>query len=369
MGKVSRALNKRTGPVDEDVSIFQIGAELTDEPPVRTIPAAVPFPAKKRKEEYPRSLPASNTDNWQERLAIANENFSGVAENFRKLRTLILNAEKGSPVRSILILSTDPQEGKSFVCANLGVSFARDISHHALLVDCDLRRPSLHALFGLTNSSGITDLLKGDDAIDGFILPTGLSKLNMIPAGLPPGNPSELISSDRMTALLDEMNARHENQLLIIDSPPFQVAAETMVLAGLVDKIVLVVRWENPAEKMSKNCWTRWTGKRLSVLSSMPLKQISSTVNCRMSDIKIIIFRKTINSLNPPGKGPSARMGKSRAANPENGTFPPATRKIISSVRRRLPFSRQHKITIRQARNAQDLPTILSCKKCPFFCR
>ena len=241
MGKVSRALNKaETGFTPGEAPFSSSDNEET--PPV----SAPAEPVRKSRLAVPVFIPqpAGSLENWDERLRSATERLAGTAESFRRLRTLIFHPETGSTARSIMILSAEPQEGKSFVCANLGVSIANDIDHNALLIDCDLRRPSLHNLFGMKCPKGLVDHLNNkEEVISSLIYATGHPKLSIIPAGLPPGNPSELVSFEKMSSVIKELTTRDEDRLIILDSPPFQAAAEALILSQLVDKIVLVVRW------------------------------------------------------------------------------------------------------------------------------
>lgn len=242
MGKVSRALNKAETGFTPDAAPFPSSdnEEISSgsapaQPVVRQSTPAAPVIT---------SQPAGSLKNWDERLLSATESLSGTAESFRKLRTLIFHPEIGNPPRSIMILSAEPQEGKSFVCANLGVSIANDIDRKALLIDCDLRRPSLQNLFGMKCPKGLVDHLNNkEEDISNLIYATGHPKLSIIPAGLPPSNPSELVSFEKMSSVIKELTTRDEDRLILLDSPPFQAAAETLILSQLVDKIVLVVRW------------------------------------------------------------------------------------------------------------------------------
>jgi exopolysaccharide/PEP-CTERM locus tyrosine autokinase len=241
VGKVSRAMNKAETGIKSDGSTHtsfheqkerqKTVIEIKKEPKETTI--APPF------------TPAGgNLEEWDERLIIATENLSGVAENFRKLRTQILHPETGRRARSIMVLSADPQEGKSFVCANLGVSFAHGVGMQALMIDCDLRRPSLQRLFGLKSSKGLVNYLRDEEDLSRLILATGLPKLSIIPSGSPPDNPSELLTSVKMTTMVEELTDRyHDDGLILLDTPPFLAASETVFLAQLVDKVVVVVRW------------------------------------------------------------------------------------------------------------------------------
>jgi exopolysaccharide/PEP-CTERM locus tyrosine autokinase len=204
------------------------------------------------RNDMPRSSSYATGRVWDERLVEAIENFPGVAESFRRLRARILHPAEGTPARSILVTSAAPAEGKSFVCANLGVVMAHGVGQHALLVDCDLRRPGLAHFFGLEHGVGLVDHLRDGTDLSGLIRQTGLDRLSLIPAGTPPENPSELLSSQGMSDLLKEVVNRYQDRFIILDSPPAQAASETAVLAQHVDKVVLVVKWGSSGREQVK---------------------------------------------------------------------------------------------------------------------
>jgi capsular exopolysaccharide synthesis family protein len=147
----------------------------------------------------------------------------------------------GQPPRSILLTSTTPGEGKTFSAANLAISIALNINRHVLLIDADLRKPQLHALFGFPTVPGLSNYLAEDRPLSSYLLHTKVEKLTLLPAGPPPENPSELISSERMANLLEEVSHRYPDRLIVIDAPPPAMAAETGVLARQVDGILVVV--------------------------------------------------------------------------------------------------------------------------------
>ncbi|MEW6519967.1 MAG: polysaccharide biosynthesis tyrosine autokinase [Thermodesulfobacteriota bacterium] len=176
-----------------------------------------------------------------------------MAESFRRLRAKILHPAEGHPLRSILVTSASPGEGKSFVCANLGVIMAHGVDQHALLVDCDLRRPSLARFFGIESAgAGLVDHLRDGTPLSSLIATTGVERLSLIPAGAPPENPSELLASQSMSNLIKEVVDRYNDRFVILDSPPAQAASETAVLAQHVDKVVLVVRWNGAGREQVK---------------------------------------------------------------------------------------------------------------------
>jgi len=164
------------------------------------------------------------------------------AEQFRLLKNSILFPEKTVPPRCIMVTSSIPEEGKSFVAANLAVSIAQNIDEHVLLMDCDLRAPSIHTLFSLDNSKGLSDYLNGSEPLTSFFTTTFLDKLKVLTAGKTPLNPSELLASDQMRQLVQEVKLRYSDRYIIIDTPPPYITSETSVLSRFVDGIIIVVR-------------------------------------------------------------------------------------------------------------------------------
>ena len=236
MGKLSKALEKAQ-PAEEK-------ATVTPDPSSETQPISPPShsaPARTSGNGYNGS--GDDISRWDERLRKTTAPSSPVAESLRRLRTAILHPPEGPPPKSILVLSATVGEGKSTICANLGVTIAQGMEQHALLIDCDLRRPSLSALFGIPNDTGLADHLQKGRDLAQLIRRTGLQKLSIIPSGPPPENPSELLGSKIMTGMIDEVTNRYPDRFILLDSPPMQAASETAVLAKHVDGVVLVVRW------------------------------------------------------------------------------------------------------------------------------
>jgi len=183
---------------------------------------------------------------WDERIRLVMGKNTQSSESFRVLRSKILHPGNGRPsARTILIASSAPQEGKSFVAINLAIAFARGLDQYALLVDCDLRRPSVAKLLGVSGNAkyGLSEYLQGKVGIPDIMLKTSVAKLAVLPSGYPPANPAELLSSDRMAGLIDELSDRYPDRFIIFDSAPFLVASESNVLTRKVDGVVIVVRY------------------------------------------------------------------------------------------------------------------------------
>lgn len=187
--------------------------------------------------------PAMRPGQWDDRLILSAATTGAVAESIRALRTRILYPASGTIPRTILVTSASPGEGKSFICANLGISLAQGVDNYCLLVDCDLRRPSQHNLFGLGNNVGLADYLQRQRELSEIIIPSGIEKLSILPAGRRSVNPAELLGSAAMIRLVDELAMRYDDRIVLLDSPPLHSASETSVLAQHVDGVILVVRY------------------------------------------------------------------------------------------------------------------------------
>ena len=183
-----------------------------------------------------------NGKGFDARLIAYSEPGSVAAEQFRKLRTQIYRRNILTPFRTIMVTSSTTAEGKSFVAANIGVALARDLHAQALLIDCDLRNPTLTKWFGLENKKGLADYLKGGGDFSQYAKETGVGKLNIVPAGTMPQNPTELLGSNRMKDLVEELGGQSENGFVIMDSTPILSTTEPEVLAKLIDGIIFVVR-------------------------------------------------------------------------------------------------------------------------------
>jgi len=159
-------------------------------------------------------------------------------EMFRALRTNLRFSHVDLQRRAVLVTSTGPEEGKSTVLANLAVSLAQS-GRRTVVIDTDLRRPTLHRMFALAKARGLADYLAGDADLDQALRPTHVEGLDALPCGTLPANPAELIESHRLGELVRLLRERYEYVLL--DSPPAGGLVDASLLAGLVDGVLLVV--------------------------------------------------------------------------------------------------------------------------------
>ncbi|MCS6843751.1 MAG: polysaccharide biosynthesis tyrosine autokinase [Caldilineales bacterium] len=164
---------------------------------------------------------------------------SPTAEAYRILRTNIQFSALDNPPRTLMATSPNPGEGKSTTLANLGVVMAQQ-GQRVILVDTDLRRPTLHRFFGLPNSVGLTTaLLQGTSVADGFLQPTRIENLSVLTSGPLPPNPAELIGSERFAALLEDL--KQQADVVLLDSPPALAVTDAAILARQVDGVLMVV--------------------------------------------------------------------------------------------------------------------------------
>ncbi len=179
---------------------------------------------------------------------------SPFAEAFRTLRTNINYAGLDKPYRIILVTSAGPGEGKTTVTSNLGVVMAQ-VNKKVLIVDCDLRRPNAHKVFGLNNSAGVTQTLINDADPKVLAQETQIPGLYVLTSGPIPPNPAELMGSHRMQALLSRAVEGYD--FVLVDSPPVNMVTDALLLSSMVNGVLMVVqsgdtRIEHAKEALNK---------------------------------------------------------------------------------------------------------------------
>lgn len=163
-----------------------------------------------------------------------------VSENIKSLRTNLQFTAIDNNLKTILVTSTNASEGKSFVSANLAISFAQ-AEKKVLLVDCDLRKGRVHRLFDVPNTDGLSNLLTDElDNIPHYIHNTGVNNLDIITCGTYPPNPSELLASKKNKRLLASL--RHRYDIIIFDGAPIGGLADSVILAPQMDETIIVVK-------------------------------------------------------------------------------------------------------------------------------
>ena len=165
---------------------------------------------------------------------------SPVSEAYRSLRTSITYASADKQVKSILVSSSGPGEGKTTTVANLAITFA-NLGKRTLLIDTDLRRPVVHKVFNCSRDNGITSYLSGiEKDFNNIIQETTIDNLFVVTSGIIPPNPSELIGSKRMADLIKKLEG--EWDMVLFDSPPLVAVTDATMISKEIDQIIMVVK-------------------------------------------------------------------------------------------------------------------------------
>ena len=175
-----------------------------------------------------------------------NDPKSVISEQYRAIRTNIEYSNVDQNTKTILVTSSDKNEGKTTTVSNLAVSFA-NLNKKVLLIDCDLRNASIHKMFRLNNIYGLTDILAKDRAVDKCIQETELENLYVLTAGAIPPNPAEILSSEKMKNLIEDLKNIYD--YIFIDTPPIGLVTDAGALSSFIDGVVLVVKSESVEKK------------------------------------------------------------------------------------------------------------------------
>lgn len=174
----------------------------------------------------------------EEELVVFNNPKSRISEAIKSIRTNLQFKAIDDNIKTIMITSSIPGEGKSFIAANLACAFA-DTDSNVLLIDCDLRKGRQHQIFNVSNSKGLSNLLI--DAVINYkkyIRSTGYSNIKVLPSGIIPPNPSELLGSKKNKSLMDLL--RKDFDVIILDCPPVNGLSDALVMTSLADSVIVV---------------------------------------------------------------------------------------------------------------------------------
>ena len=205
-----------------------------------------------------------------------NDPKSVISEQYRAIRTNIEYSNVDQNTKTILVTSSDKNEGKTTTVSNLAVSFA-NLNKKVLLIDCDLRNASIHKMFRLNNIYGLTDILAKDRAVDKCIQKTELENLYVLTAGSTPPNPAEILSSEKMKNLIEDLKNMYD--YIFIDTPPIGLVTDAGVLSSFIDGVVLVVKSESVEKKYLEE-----TKKKLDAVDARILGAILNSYKSEQKD-------------------------------------------------------------------------------------
>lgn len=228
------------------------------------------FKRKKRRESLDEVAKISAT------LVTRYTPRSPISEAYRTLRTNIQFSRIDSPLKTVVISSAAPSEGKSTTVANLAITTAL-MGVKTLLVDADLRRPVIHSLFGLDRESGMINTLVERLSLERVIKHSGIESLDILTCGAIPPNPSEILNSQRMRDLIAELSGKYD--LVLFDSPPVLTVTDTCVLGSRVEGVVLVVSSHNTDRRALHRAKALLSNVKANILGAVLNKiEISSLV-------------------------------------------------------------------------------------------
>ncbi|AOM81645.1 CpsD/CapB family tyrosine-protein kinase [Salisediminibacterium beveridgei] len=164
---------------------------------------------------------------------------SPIAEQFKTLRTNIQFSSYDHALQTMVITSSSPGEGKSTVAANLAVVLAQQ-DKKVLIIDGDLRKPTVHYTFRIPNKTGLSSVITGQALLDDVIIASQTERVHVLPSGPVPPNPSEMLSSNRMAMLLDEVKVNYD--YIVLDTPPVNAVTDAQILGKMCDGVILTLR-------------------------------------------------------------------------------------------------------------------------------
>ena len=205
-----------------------------------------------------------------------NDPKSVISEQYRAIRTNIEYSNVDQNTKTILVTSSDKNEGKTTTVSNLAVSFA-NLNKKVLLIDCDLRNASIHKMFKINNIYGLTDILAKDRAVDKCIQETELENLYVLTAGATPPNPAEILSSEKMKNLIEDLKNIYD--YIFIDTPPIGLVTDAGALSSFIDGVVLVVKSESVEKKYLEE-----TKKKLDAVDARILGAILNSYKSEQKD-------------------------------------------------------------------------------------
>jgi protein-tyrosine kinase len=179
-----------------------------------------------------------NRENRNRKLITYLDSKSPISESFRTLRTNIQFASVDKEIKTIMVSSSGPAEGKSTICPNLAVVMGQ-AGKRTLLIDANMRRPSIHDTFRMLNSEGLSNILVGQKNLDELIQESGINNLDILTSGPIPPNPAELLSSKAMSRLIETVHDLYD--IVVFDTPALIAVSDGLILGSQVDGVLLII--------------------------------------------------------------------------------------------------------------------------------
>ena len=193
-------------------------------------------------------------DLLREQRVITAQETGASADAYRMLRTQVLQRLNENNWNALALTSPGPSEGKTLTAINLAISLAQEVTCTVLLVDADLRHPSVHSYFGLAPGKGLGDYLTGDIPLSDLLInPAGIERFVILPGGTPLSNSGEMLNSPKMKQLVEELKERYRSRIILFDLPPLLSSADALAFSPYVDAALLVIEeGKSPAEDIQR---------------------------------------------------------------------------------------------------------------------
>ena len=206
----------------------------------------------------------SDTLYLDDRIVVFSNPDTVLAEQFRFLRSKVVHPEGGVTPRTILVTSAVEKEGKTFIVGNLAAALCQGIDEYVLLVDADLRNPSIHTLYhGIQHDTGLATHLEQSTPLNELLQKTPIEKLTILPGGDYATKPLELLSSEKMRSFIREVRNRYPDRFVIFDSSPLELAPEASIIAKEVDAVLMVVHYGKTPRQLVESALAKLPREKL----------------------------------------------------------------------------------------------------------
>jgi capsular exopolysaccharide synthesis family protein len=189
-----------------------------------------------------------------------------VTETYRSLRTNLSFSSLDNPIKSIMVTSAGPSEGKSLTCANLAISFA-ETGRKTLIIDADLRRPTQHKLFNIDKKPGLSNYMVEEATLDDIIYEAGIDYLNIIPVGKTPPNPAEILASQKFAELMKTLQSKFD--VLLLDSPPVISVTDPILISLNVGGVLFVLKFGATDKQLAISAIDRLKKSRANIIGAV----------------------------------------------------------------------------------------------------
>lgn len=244
MERIKLAIEKARaeGAQNAQSAVIHLPDSGSREPQTDVAPPVAPAPAKPAAVHRSRTtVVAPDPAHWERNRVVAHQKIHPASWAFDVLRTQVLQKMDENGWRTLAVTSPGTESGKTLVSVNLALSIAQQPQHTALLVDFDLRRPSVARVLGLNQPVSLNEVLTGDADVSQALVSPGVERLVVLPTNRPMTHTSEFLSSARASNLIGELRQRYDDRIVVFDLPPVLAADDVMAVLPHIDCVLMIV--------------------------------------------------------------------------------------------------------------------------------